>query len=131
MDGMEGGFFKGFVLPWAVATIVGLIPGSRITFFHISTLVVFGIAALIIGLVQWALSRTGKPERRTVIIVSGITSIIVFSGTVLAVVGVEQDWRTHLLWGGCVLGAMFGLFHGALYVALHSLLTRDQDEVPD
>jgi hypothetical protein len=128
MNGMQGGFLKGFFLPWAVATVVGLIPGFMIPFFHISALVVFGIAALIVGLVQWALSSTGRPERRTIIIVSGISSTIVFSGAVLVVVGVDRDWPTHLLWGGAFLGSVFGLLHGALFVSVRSFLAASWAE---
>ena len=122
MNVMVDDRMREFPLPWAAATVVSLVASWSVPFFDAPSLVVFVMDALIVGLVQWALSRAGRPARPTVIAVSGLTSAIFLMGAVLAVVGVYPEWPMHIFLGGGLYGFAFGLLHGAAFVTVRSAM---------
>lgn len=123
---MDSERWKRFIFSWAAATLVSLVAGYGVPFYDAPALVVFGMDALIIGLVQWALSRTDRPSRPTVIAASAVTSALFLMGAVMAVVGVDRQWPMHIFLGGALFGSVFGLLHGAAFVSARSILIRRQ-----
>ena len=127
MNWMDGKKLRGFIMPWAAATVVSLAASWGVPFFDAPSLVVFVMDTLIVGLVQWALSRAGRPARPTLIAVSGLTSAMFLMGAVLAVVGVYPEWPIHIFLGGGLVGLAFGLLHGAAFVTVHSAMVSQRD----